>query len=280
MVTIIITSCVTNRPVLLDSPQNMQTSAVVNPSLSIPTKGIHPYVGLSVGIKGKDLENESSFSFVKVGLNGGVLYQTSLENEKTIAFFSSLNISMDYTSFTFYQRREQKALLSQELKDKLNEKPYSLSSEFALRSGFSLRVLPCVVSIYGIGLSIIEKGSYYDWRKEIDNIANYYNMNNIDHVFGYGFGGDIAFGKMNKTNVGFVFERHIYIVDPQSPKIISEMDNEDLESDVGIYNIKRQGIDRILLLKSNGGIYVDEQNMRVQLLMIGGGASMNVFYRW
>jgi hypothetical protein len=273
-IAILTIGCTTNRPVLLDTHEHVQPNAALNPSLSIPDKGLHPFAGISLGLKPDRIDN-NSYDYEQIGISGGILYQTSIEREVSLAFFSSLNSDINYSYYEITPTIKNENRMSQDAKDKTNKDTYSISGEINLKCGPSFRFYPCVLSIYGIGTIQFEKGSFPQLRKKIDTISNYYNIETSDISYGAGYGIDISFGKIRETDVGAYIEQEYFYLNPQSEYSIFLDDYLEDNYHINIYSYKG----KLLLHYYNGGLYADYSKFRL-LLTVAEGISFNILYKF
>jgi hypothetical protein len=276
LVSIVLIGCTTNKPVLLDTPEHMQPNVALNPSLSIPDNGFHPYLGLSLGLEPDDLAN-NSYMYQYIGINGGMLYQSSIEKEISLAFFSSLNFDLNYSSFKMTPTGKTKERLSREDINVISKDSFAFSGELSLKSGPCIRLYPCVLSIYGIGAIQFEKGSYSELREEINTIAKYYNLETRSVSYGAGYGIDISFGKTRKGDGGVYIENRYFYLNPQSDYSDFWDDYIRNESSTKSYVYTDNG--RLILKHACLGAYADYEQSRF-LLTLSNGISLNIIYKF
>jgi hypothetical protein len=275
--------CVMNKPILLSSPMQSQASLVMNPSLSVPRKGLHPYVGASVGADKEGLF-DTSYSAVGVNAYSGLLYQTSLVEKRSIGFFASLGTKLGYSSYSFSPDSDSRDILTDEQERKLDQaKTTSVAGELGLRLGTICKLGGFAMAFYGIGFTQYEQGEYYSFRREIDCQGNYYNLSNRRTTNGYGFGLDFSGGKVGKLDIGTLFEFQNYYVKTQSyvSSYVDEGGGDGGVFSAGEYVVKTEpGGESTYFSKENIGIYFDYESDRIIVFMNEHDFEIGYCHRW
>lgn len=197
--------CASNKPILLDSPIHTQSAVTINPSLSVPEKGLHPYLGLTVG-NGHPALFDNGYIANYVGMNGGFLYQTSLERDWALGFFASAHTRGEYASVSFHPNRDSRKRMSAEQESAFQSKRNGYALEFGVKSGLLTKFQIGTFSLYAQGLAQYEGGDYFAFRQEADGTGNHYNLSTDNLTFGYGVGIDLSYGKTGDWDVGMIYE--------------------------------------------------------------------------
>lgn len=260
-ITITILGCLSNRPILLDSPLHTHEGVTVNPSLSFPEKGFHPYIGSGIGANGKLITN-GGYDASHLDLNLGLLYQSSLEKEWTLGYFSSLSGTMSYSKYTFLPNDDSKKKMSDSEEILFNDKKASFGLDVLARIGLLSKFKIGTFSFYAIGVGQYEDGPYYDYRKVLNEIGNYYNISTDKYSYGYGFGGDLSFGKINEWDTGLIIEVQNINTKTQSYK------SDYVEKGSYIVELTDGGSDQIIK-RVKTEYYLDIKKIRVSINPIG-----------
>ena len=271
-------SCATNTPVLLNSPNHTQLGTTILPSLAMPEKGFHPYLGVGLGMGQPSLFNNAYHSN-HIGINGGILYQTSLLRDWDVGLFSSISSKVEYSYITFSPDSDSRKLISKEQKELFNAHKNSLSSDLILRTGPMFKFKIGSFSLYGLGAIEYENGDYFDYRSKLDNIGNYYNLSTNRFAYGYGYGYDICLGKTREWDYGINIEVRYLLLNTQSYN--SSEINYDRHSTTGEYTTTTVpgGVD---LKYKTGKIeyYADMRNIRTSVSFSPNDLTITLTYRW
>lgn len=274
---LLILSCASNRPTLLVSPIQSKWQPTINPSSSIPQKGFHPSIGVSVG-NGEPAPFNNSYRYINFGLNGGLLYQTSLEKETSIGYFASANAFLDYSGISFNPDYDSRDKMSLEEEKLFSNKTDAFTSEICFRGGLIGKLPFGTLAFYGQGFAQYETGQYYVFRKKVDNIGNYYNLSTEQSTLGYGFGADLCLGQISDFNIGILYEINYVFMESESFESTYIDDYEDL---YGSYITKLSEDGKNFMLENNKiECYLEQDNTRVSLAMTAYDSTISLTYRW
>jgi hypothetical protein len=271
--------CAENKPILLSPPLQESEIAPINPSLVKPQRGFHPSLGVTAGITSKNLQGliDYGYNSANFGVHGGLLYQSSLENKWSLGSFASLNTKGMYSLINLDPSVNTSEKLSSEDDDKFNKTFSAISSELLARCGISTKLSKVNISLYVDALGQYEQGSYFKYRKQINEIANYYNLSENELTYGYGFGGDISFGKTAEWDVGVAIEFHNFITKTQT------YESHHIENGTYVVEKIQNGIN-IATLIPRALIYYDIENFRFSYsyspLFTPNVQAVAITYRW
>ncbi len=274
---IAVAGCASNKPILLDSPIHSQSAVTINPSLSVPEKGLHPYVGLTVG-NGHPAIFDSGYIANYVGLNGGLLYQTSLEKDWAIGYFAAAHARSEYASVTFHPNRDSRKKMTEAQESAFQSAQSAYAFELGLKTGLLTKFQIGTFSLYAQGLAQYEGGDYFEFRQEVDGIGNHYNLSTDNLTFGYGLGIDLSYGKKRDWDIGLIYEIQGFFSRTQS----FDSDYIDFnEGSWGSYKVNtiEGGSDlQRLVLKTE--LYADVKHVRVSSAFSQENLTLSCTYKW
>jgi hypothetical protein len=188
--------CATGSPIPL-SPVNHQLSEFsVGPALSLPEAGLHRYSSLSYSRGESD-----GVKWQNGATQFGLLNQPSLVPDWTGGLFERGDIGVSGSSVSIGGNSTGSAGLGSE-----SFNPWSGSAEANLAIGGIAKFYIGTLQVYGVGILQYEFGQYFDKRKDLDGVNNYYNLAKAPFSAGYGLGCDLAFGSYRGFDVGATFE--------------------------------------------------------------------------
>jgi len=257
--------CATNKPILLDSPLHNQCTPTINPSLSTPEGGPHPYIGVSGGLSHDSsstfLLDDASFTSKNIGLNAGLLFQPSLLADNAFGGFVALNARGVFSYCTISPNYELRNSLTSEEIQNLTAQKNSFSYEMAVRFGAIGKLKIVTLAMYANLFADFEKGDYYDYRKKIDGTGNFYNIANNELSYGFDLGGDFAIGKTGGFDFGLIYEFQTTYNKTQSYKSAVINYDSGLFGDYQVFTVPG-GIDTIIY-QYKVEPYFDYRNVRV-----------------
>jgi hypothetical protein len=187
-----------------------------NPSLSTPSKGMHPYVGLEYADKQNyDTSSETVEKYQAMGVTSGLILQPELAQDKVLAPFMNCCLNASVVDYKIDLNKDTKNQLALLHMDYLTSNK-DIKLEGIIRPGFLVKSNDFLFSVFLQGIVKYEYGEFSYFRSELDNKANIYNLkkNNITSGFGYGF--DAQRGIIGKYDVGCVLNMDVLFNRTQS----------------------------------------------------------------
>lgn len=251
------TSCMTADYSILSSRSVITTAGSVNPALSMPDKGLHPYASGSFSHKSVIEDREDSIEGLRMGtLTVGVNYHKNLENSIRFTPFFGGSVSGSIVSYNpRFLKKEYEAIQSHSIAYDRDLIDYSVDVQG--KTGLLIRLNKFLYSLYGIGICRYEDGAYASLRRKIDGIQRMYNVVDNPWSYGYGLGIDIQMGHARDFDFGLNMEAITMYNRIQS---ISS-DYLDGDSDVPT---KEEG-DVFTFFSAAFSPYIDYRHMRVSV---------------
>lgn len=215
----LMSGCMTAEYSVLSSQSVMSAASSVNPSLSLPDKGLHPYASASFSDKSNTDDREVSIEELRMGtLTVGVNYHKALE--KRIEFFPFIGGSVSGSIMSYSPRfleNEYSAIQSRSIDFESELTDYTV--EFQVKPGLLIKLNKFLVSVYVVGICRYEDGAFTSLRKKLDGIERMYNIADNPWSYGFSLGEDIQVGSPGKFDFGLNFETTVMYNRTQSVSV-------------------------------------------------------------
>lgn len=252
--------CITNKATSLSSLSMESVPIPVNPALSLPDRGFHPYVGVGVSdTEGYQTGRDSIENARSVSLSAGFNWHDSIEEPRLALPFFGLSLSGSVISYDpKFLDEEQSAIESAGIDISGDHVDYS--AELGAKAGLLLRYQWLLVSTYLQGMVKYEDGSYAALRRKVDGTEMIYNLVDNPWIYGYSLGVDVQGGTADRWDVGFSLA--IANVFNETQSVSWDYIQENVDSPFS------NGSDSYLSMIVFFGPYVDYRNFRLSVAVI------------
>lgn len=252
--------CVTNRATALSSLSMESVPISVNPSLSLPGRGLHPYVGAGVSdTKGYQASRDSIENASSLSLSAGFNWHDSIEESRLALPFFGLSLSGSAVSYDPRFLDEERASIEEAGID-ISGDHLDYSAELGAKAGLLLRFHWLLVSTYFQGTVKYEDGSYASLRRKLDGTGTIYNLVDNPWTYGYSLGVDVQGGTADKWAIGFNFS--IATVFNETQSVSMEYIEENVDSPFS------NGSDYYRSTIVSFGPYIDYRHLRLSVSLI------------
>lgn len=271
VVTFAVSGCISNQASSLSSMSMEEASIPVNPALSLPEGGMHPYVAAGISSKhGYQTSKDSIEEATVVTLSTGCNWHESIEETRLALPFFGASVEGRVISYNPQFSNEERSSIKDEGID-IKKDLIDYSAELGVKGGVLLRSGWFMTLLYLQGVVKYEDGSYASLRQDVDGIRPMYNLVNSPWTYGYSYGFDIQGGSAGKWDVGFITSVNTVFNETQS--VSWDYIEENVESPFS------HGQDRYESTVILFGPYFDYRNFRLSAVIIDF-SSMSAQISW
>lgn len=196
-------ACATNAPQLLSTTLAYHAPPSLNPTVAQPAPGNHYHTSVSWGegpvLDLKTLGTELQTSTLLVG--GGWYHQPDLTPEVGTGPFVGVDGALSFAHVDFVPSEYSASILDAEgisYRSGFQE----LGLEIYAKAGVTSRFYALSVSAYLLGLTKLETGDYFAFRRTNDGVAALYNTSADPVCWGFGGGVDFQLGMTQTFALG------------------------------------------------------------------------------
>lgn len=196
--------CISNQVSSLSSFSMETASIPVNPALSRPVGGLHPYVSASYFSKHGFQESSDSIEDISaVTLSTGFNWHKSIEESDLVLPFFGVSLEGNFISYKPEFTEEEWTSIKDQGVD-FNKNLFDYSGELGAKVGLLFRYDWLLAALFFQGIVAYEDGSYASLRQDVDGIGSMYNLVNNPWTYGYSFGFDVQGGTVGKWDLGVI----------------------------------------------------------------------------